>query len=116
VAVASKSEIESGAAKPQPCKVRLVGIPQELKDRPQWVCWAYERRKQRWTKVPYQPGKGPAAADNPATWSPFDKVAGYVMATGEIRGKTFSGIGYEFAETDPFCARRKRGQRTFNLD
>lgn len=99
----SKSEIESSPTKPQSCKVCIESIPQELKDHVHWVCWTYERRKQRWTKVPYQPKKGPAAADDPSTWSPFESVASYVKPTGEMRGKSFSGIGYEFSAHDPFC-------------
>ena len=27
-------------------------IPLELRERAQWVCWKYEQRDDRWTKVP----------------------------------------------------------------
>ncbi len=44
-------------------------IPQELKDRPQWVNWKIELREDKETKVPYQPNGLHAMSNAPRTWS-----------------------------------------------
>lgn len=57
------------------------GIPQELKDIPQWVCWYYFWDSERWTKVPLQAkpllSKNPkvknADAKKPSTWASFEE-------------------------------------------
>jgi len=36
----------------------------ELRARPQWVCWRYEQRRGKKTKVPYNPQTGKLAASN----------------------------------------------------
>jgi putative DNA primase/helicase len=36
----------------------------ELQARPQWVCWRKEQRKDKWTKVPYDPRTGQMARSN----------------------------------------------------
>jgi hypothetical protein len=42
------------ATKPVALKVLSKHIPNELKQRAQWVCWRYELRDGKWTKVPHQ--------------------------------------------------------------
>jgi putative DNA primase/helicase len=37
-------------------------IPEELTERPQWVCWRYEERGGKLTKVPYVPETGGRAS------------------------------------------------------
>lgn len=76
-------------------------IPGEMRERPQWVVWRYERRPgdAKPTKVPYQvehPSRG-AKADDPATWSTFQRALSVVR---QPRG--FDGIGYEFWREDPY--------------
>jgi putative DNA primase/helicase len=74
-------------------------IPPELKARPQWVVWRIENRDGKPTKVPYTPatpGKK-AKADDPGTWSTFEKAQGAAQTNG------FSGVGYEFSFYDPYC-------------
>ncbi len=94
----TKSQLESSATKPAPCKIRPDSIPQELKDRNQWVLWAYRRRKGKWTKVPYQPGAEEARADDPSTWTRFD----HVVKHGRFVRGSYDGIGYEFSADDPY--------------
>ena len=74
-------------------------IPAELRERPQWVCWAIEERvgkdgERKPTKVPKQPGGGNASSTDPATWATFGAVQ---AAAGR-----FAGIGYVFAKDDPY--------------
>lgn len=90
----------------KPLTVYFDSIPQELKDRPQWVVWNMEWKKdkatgkelktEKPTKVPYQPSGGVAKADTPSTWSTFDEV------TKAYHTKRFHGIGYMFSIDDPY--------------
>jgi putative DNA primase/helicase len=74
-------------------------LPQELKDRPQWVVWRYILRDGKWTKKPFQaryPQRG-AKADDPSTWGTFDEAwAAYQSQP------TIDGIGFEFSRDDPY--------------
>jgi primase-polymerase (primpol)-like protein len=100
----SKEEILTSDEKPAPMKVRAKYIPLELRDRPQWVCWAWNRRidektdKGRWTKVPINPLTGKqASVTDPTTWGSFKDAYKRHRA-----GKT-DGVGFVFTEADPFC-------------
>ena len=64
-------------------------IPAELKTLKQWVCWKYETRDGKKTKVPYTPGGAHAQSNNGKTWSAF---ADCVKAATR-----FDGIGVMFA-------------------
>jgi hypothetical protein len=68
-------------------------IPAELRDRPQWVCWRYETRDGKPTKVPYTPTGSPASSTDASTW--FDFVTCSTVAG-------FDGVGYVFAPDDPY--------------
>lgn len=74
-------------------------IPQELRERVQWVCWRYEDRGGvKPTKVPYSPWRGtPAAVDRPDTWCGFDQAVS-ALATG-----AYSGIGFVLTADDPYA-------------
>lgn len=61
-------------------------VPQELKEKKQWVCWAGD-------KLPKNPYTGRnAQSNNPATWSDFDTA---VKAVDKF---LFDGIGFMFAD------------------
>ncbi len=64
---------------------------EELQAHPQWVCWRKEQRKDKLTKVPYNPLTGRwAESDNPQTW------ATYAQAVQAQRAGSYDGIGYMF--------------------
>lgn len=68
-------------------------VPQELKDREQWVAWKAERG----TKVPYNAHTGyHADATNPATWCAF------ATAVEALASDRYSGIGFVFSAEDPY--------------
>src|SRR3712207_1983971 len=68
-------------------------IPQELRDRPQWVTWTCLDGQ----KVPFDATTGKAArSDDPATWAMFDD------ACRAYRQRHHAGIGYVFAADDPY--------------
>ena len=91
-----------GATPPSSLKPNLGSIPDELKQRPQWVVWAYERRLGRdgmgkWTKPPYNPITGEYAKSNdPNTWGTFE------AAVRKAQSGRFAGIGYMFHADDPY--------------
>lgn len=77
----------------------LNDIPSVIRDRQQWVCWRYDIRDGKKTKVPYCPETGDKAeTDNPKTWTTFeDAVSAYED------GNLYNGIGFVFSEFDPYC-------------
>lgn len=69
-------------------------IPDELKERPQWVLWKPCGNS---SKMPFQVSGNPAKSNDPSTWTTF----GEVLAAYDRGG--YIGIGYVFSEDDPFC-------------
>lgn len=51
-------------------EARMAHIPNELKLRPQWVCWKREMRDGKQTKVPYiaDTGECRASSTNPTSY------------------------------------------------
>jgi len=72
-------------------------IPQAMRERNQWVLWRNFVRNDRPTKVPYQTNGTTAETDDSKTWTTFDDVWRRYQKGG------FAGIGFVFAEDDPFC-------------
>lgn len=64
-------------------------IPAELKALPRWVCWRFEQRGGKATKVPYTPTGRRAKSNDPATWAAFDECR-----AAHERG-CFDGIGFQ---------------------
>lgn len=82
--------------------VNFDNIPDELKNRPQWVLWRLETRKDKIAKVPYAANGCKAAVDKPDTWTD------YATACAAYQGKPlqgpplkFSGIGFVLTKEDP---------------
>lgn len=76
-------------------------IPQELRDRNQWVVWNYEYpngMNVKPTKVPYSPLLNcKASVTSPHTWCSFDEAV-RAFERGEC-----SGIGFVLSRDDPFA-------------
>ena len=70
-------------------------VPEELRERPQWVCWRYEERDEKPTKVPYQPNGKRATVTDLMTWWGFEHC---VMEAAHH----FDGVGFVFSSADPF--------------
>lgn len=76
----------------------LENIPEQLTERPQWVCWRLEEREDEWTKVPYSAiSFERASSTDLLTWATFDEA----LAAYTVGG--FDGIGFVFCSADPFC-------------
>ncbi len=72
-------------------------IPEQLTERPQWVCWRLEEREGKPTKVPYTPGtERRASTTDLTTWRTW-RAATVAFGTGR-----YDGIGYVFCSADPF--------------
>lgn len=82
--------------KPQALSPVAEGLPAELKEMPQWVCWGYVKRDGAWTKEPYTPLGQRASVTDPSTWSDFCTV------WAEYEAGEFDGVGFVFCERDPF--------------
>jgi putative DNA primase/helicase len=74
-------------------------IPLELTERPQWVCWRYEERHGKLTKVLYEAETGRRASSTDLkSWGAFDAARGaYEASDGR-----YSGIGFVFCSGDPY--------------
>src|SRR5215212_1114417 len=72
--------------------------PPELKAREQWVCWRYEQRGGKKTKVPYYPHTGRlASATDTSTWCL------YIEAADAVAAGRYDGLGFVFGEDDPYA-------------
>ena len=68
-----------------------------MKDLRQWVCWRYEERAAKPTKVPYSPRSDTRArSDDPSTWGTYDEAR-------QASESGYDGVGFVFTAEDPFC-------------
>src|SRR5687767_8046708 len=77
------------AQRPQGPEVQVANVPEELRALPRWVGWRYERRDDKWTKVPIScltDERGDIT--KPATWATFEEALGYSRSDG------IDGIGF----------------------
>src|SRR5262249_13133478 len=76
-------------------------IPQELKALPQWVCWRYVLRDDKWTKQPVSIHTGDGAdSTDPTTWASFEHALTLYQKL-QPEGLV-AGLGFVFAdEADP---------------
>lgn len=73
----------------------LDDIPQELRSYAQWVCWRYESRNEKETKIPYDVKNGNlAAVDDPTTFATFEQACTALSS--------YNGLGFVLTEHDPF--------------
>jgi primase-polymerase (primpol)-like protein len=75
----------------------LQNVPEEMRQRPQWVVWKLEQRDGKPTKMPYiAGGVGKADTTDLMTWRPFEEAA-QALETGR-----YSGVGFVFCSGDHF--------------
>jgi archaellum biogenesis ATPase FlaH len=75
-------------------------IPPTLQQFPQWVLWREEKRNANdttSTKIPYSVNGMKAKPNDPTTWS------NYATAQQRWALGNWSGLGFVFAASDPFC-------------
>jgi len=71
-------------------------IPEQLTERNQWVCWRYEERDGKMTKVPYTDTGWRASSTDLMTWTTC------AMAYRYYQDGHCDGIGFVFSSADPF--------------
>ena len=103
---ASRSTVNEGSK----ALDRYAAIPNELKQRDQWVLFRLEINNGKESKVPYARKGNRASVTNPSTWSTFSDVL-VVMKRGG-----YDGLGFVFTRDDPYtgidldkCADRQSG-------
>jgi primase-polymerase (primpol)-like protein len=85
-------------ATPEGITELLENIPEELRQRPQWLVWKLEERDGKLTKVPYiAGGVGRASSTDSLTWRTFEE------AIQALEAGRYSGIGFVFSSGDPFA-------------
>lgn len=77
-------------------KPNFENIPNELKQRPQWVLWRAIERKGKITKTPFSIKGAFASVTNPNTWASFQDVEQAFQS-----GK-YDGIGFVFTSSDEY--------------
>ncbi len=107
---AGTNGIPQAQTPPTTLTVRPAGIPRELAERSQWVCWRWEltsRPDKPWTKIPINPGTGAkASTTDPRTWGSLEAAL-----AGIRRQPGIAGVGYVFAADDPFAGVDQDGVR-----
>jgi putative DNA primase/helicase len=74
-------------------------IPEQLTERPQWVCWRLEMRDGKPTKVPYSPSTNHRASTTDLmTWRTFWEA----LAAYEAGEPPYDGIGFVLCSADPY--------------
>ncbi|MDQ3695453.1 MAG: phage/plasmid primase, P4 family [Chloroflexota bacterium] len=87
----------TATTKPAALTVDPGNIPAELRSRRQWVSWTNEHRDGKSTKVPLMAATGTRASSTDSrTWAGFDD------ALAAADRDDLPGVGYVFAEDDPF--------------
>ncbi len=75
----------------------LDNIPEEMRQRPQWVMWKLEKRNGKPTKAPYiAGGVGRASSTDLMTWRTFE------AAVQALKSGRYDGVGFVFCSADPF--------------
>lgn len=72
-------------------------IPAELQALPQWITWRAEDREGKPTKIPCDCRGIPCSVTDPRAYGTFADALECVRQNGA------SGIGFVFAESDPYC-------------
>ncbi|WP_226483283.1 hypothetical protein [Natrinema amylolyticum] len=71
-------------------------LPEQLRERDQWVCWREESRDGKPTKIPVKPGSGEfASSTDPETWTSVEPALEYADS-GDA-----DGVGFVFTDDDP---------------
>jgi putative DNA primase/helicase len=80
-------------------------IPEQLTERPQWVCWRLEERDGKLTKVPYTPAGGRASTTDLMTWRTFEDAMNGMRGADALEAlgiAPYHGVGFVFSSADPF--------------
>lgn len=79
-------------------------IPQELKQRRQFVLWkaVFNEETQKFDKLPFQSNGSPADSTDLATWGDFETIM-QVYNEGDHKGGQYDGIGFVLSDADKYA-------------
>jgi putative DNA primase/helicase len=83
--------------------ILVENIPEELTDLEQWVCWRYQERDGKLTKVPKTYRGTAASSTDERTWTTFKYAVAAVGQTSGPGSAGADGIGFVLSDDDPFC-------------
>ena len=72
--VGNQDASDNKVSRPDLIDVLQEYIPLELKQLPQWVCWRWVKKGNKWTKPPFQTNGQYADATDPSTWCDFTEA------------------------------------------
>jgi outer membrane protein assembly factor BamB len=100
------SDLEDVVAKrPSASSVISENLPDELKERRQWICWEWEyqehlvsrnHREQRWSECPISPITGGGAWNTPDKWGSFSEALAFMEDHG------LAGVAFVISTDDPY--------------
>jgi Primase C terminal 1 (PriCT-1) len=73
-------------------------VPDDLRERDQWIVWRRETSNGRETKVPYSVQGRRASSTNPLDWTEFQKALDFWRKYPQ----RYAGLGFVFCGDDPF--------------
>jgi len=92
---------EGATANDQAAALWAEQIPQELRRLGRWVCWRYEEREGKLTKVPVTPEGARAKCNDPSKWTTFQACVAAASRNGQIAGIGFVlGDGFVGVDLD----------------
>jgi putative DNA primase/helicase len=77
---------------------KYAAVPEAMKQVRRWVCWKYQIRDGKRTKVPHTPGEGEAKSTDPTTWRTFEEVLQaeqFYDGIGFVLGDSWLGIDWD---------------------
>jgi putative DNA primase/helicase len=90
---------EDKPPRPDPLQFEPEPVPEQLREKDQWVAWRYswDTEREEWTKVPIDTGNGGfASSTGPETWTSFGDAVGY----HERVDTDTDGVGFVVHEDD----------------
>lgn len=89
------SSMKATLPRPKAPEVNTDRISAALKEPRRWVCWRFEPRDGKWTKVPINPANGRQAdSTNPATWGKLETAICYYLSHRDDKQRPIDGIGF----------------------
>jgi putative DNA primase/helicase len=104
-----KNKVLSAAAPPDGYPFNPDGIPEELKELPQWVLWQWRQRADgdgvpKGTKVLINPHTGKnAKVDDPRTHGTYDEALEALERFTDQGEPGLGGLGFVFTDNDPYA-------------
>ena len=88
-ATEARRRLLTATDRPPKTEVQADGIPEAIRRKKRWVCWAWKRSKTKWTKSPVRPDGSAASSTDPATWTTWTAAM-----LAHQRSPDIAGVGF----------------------